>query len=54
MSSTPRSRATLGRCPDCRTEIATRDALIEYERDDGESAVWAECPSCLAVVHPDA
>ncbi len=53
MSSTRGSRAILGRCPDCRTTIERIDALIEYERGNGDTAIWAECPSCRDVVHPD-
>lgn len=44
---------TLGLCPDCGTEIATYNVLIEYETDDGQPALWAECPECREVVHPE-
>jgi hypothetical protein len=48
-SSTP---PTLGRCPDCTATIASYDVLIKYEAD-GQPAVWAECPACRQVVHPE-
>jgi predicted RNA-binding Zn-ribbon protein involved in translation (DUF1610 family) len=51
--STTRSSASLGRCPDCRAEIHGVDVLIEYERSDEERAVYAGCPGCGEVVHPD-
>jgi hypothetical protein len=45
--------ALLGRCPDCGGEVPAGCRLIEYETGDGESAVWAECPGCEAVVAPE-
>lgn len=55
MSTTTHSRTppTLGHCPDCAAEIASYDVLIEYKTDDGQPAVWAECPECREVVHPE-
>lgn len=44
---------SLGRCPDCGTEISIEWTLIEYERSDGEIGVFAECPSCEEVVEPE-
>jgi hypothetical protein len=44
---------TLGLCPDCGTEIATYNVLIEYETDDGQPAPWAECLEGREVVHPE-
>lgn len=54
MSTKPSTRdpPTLGQCPDCGSEIASYDVLIEYENDDGQPALWAECPDCQDVVHP--
>lgn len=26
--------------------------LIEYEADDGSTAMYAECPGCHAIIHP--
>lgn len=49
MSSTPTS---LGACPRCGADLPRNSLLIEYETDDG-SAVYAECPDCETVVHPD-
>jgi len=42
---------SLGACPRCGASIPARQLLIKYERDD-ETAVYAECPDCTAVVHP--
>lgn len=53
MSTTHSSPPVLGRCPDCQAKIASFDVLIEYEADDGQPAVWAECPTCSEVVHPE-
>lgn len=46
------SPPVLGTCPQCHTEIASFDVLIEYETADEQPAVWAECPDCREVVHP--
>ncbi len=42
---------SLGTCPFCRAEIATIDAILEYETEAGP-AVYAECPECRDVVNP--
>lgn len=42
----------LGRCPECGQPIPAGWTLIEYERDDGVG-IFAECPSCEAVVRPE-
>lgn len=47
------SPPVLGDCPDCHSQIASYDVLIEYETDTGQPAVWAECPACQDVVHPE-
>jgi len=53
MSSTKvQERPRLGACPRCTTDVATRDVLIEYEKD-GQPAVYAECPGCGEVVNPE-
>lgn len=44
---------SLGRCPECGRTVPAGWTLIEYERADGELAVFAECPSCEAVVRPE-
>ena len=44
------NQAALGRCPDCGRRIRPAYALIEYVRDDGTTAVFAECPECNDVV----
>lgn len=44
---------SLGRCPECGRIIPSGWTLIEYERANGETAVFAECPSCEAVVRPE-
>ncbi|WP_449272362.1 DUF7837 family putative zinc-binding protein [Halorarum halophilum] len=41
----------LGVCPHCETDIHARDVLIEY-REDNETGIWADCPHCSEVVHP--
>jgi len=41
----------LGVCPHCGASIPAGQLLIEYETDD-ETAIYAECPDCTAVVHP--
>ncbi|WP_199897039.1 DUF7837 family putative zinc-binding protein [Halarchaeum acidiphilum] len=43
---------TLGRCPECGTEVPRNAMLIEYEDDDG-SAAYAACPGCESVVKPE-
>lgn len=48
----PQNPPVLGECPECTTEIASYDVLIEYE-SDGQPGVWAECPECREVVHPE-
>lgn len=44
---------SLGRCPECGRSVPSGWLLIEYERADGERGVFAECPSCEAVVRPE-
>lgn len=41
----------LGHCPKCAGRIAGHQVLIEYQRGT-ETAVYAECSQCRAVVHP--
>jgi predicted RNA-binding Zn-ribbon protein involved in translation (DUF1610 family) len=48
-----RNRSILGRCPECGEEIPSGYALIEYEKDDGTTGIWAECPACGEVVRPE-
>jgi len=45
--------SSLGRCPDCDERISESRLLIEFEKDDGTSGAWAECPSCEKVVAPE-
>lgn len=42
----------LGHCPTCECEISKPWKLIEYEQADGNTGVFAECPSCNEVVKP--
>ncbi|AAG20732.1 Vng6036h (plasmid) [Halobacterium salinarum NRC-1] len=42
----------LGRCPDCGERISEAWLLVEYEKDDGETGIWAECSTCEGVVSP--
>jgi len=43
----------LGRCPDCGESISRHWLLVEYERDDDATGIWAECPECADVVAPE-
>ena len=43
----------LGRCPDCGKRISQAWLLVEYEKDTGETGIWAECPDCEDVVAPE-
>ncbi len=43
----------LGRCPDCGEDISAAWILVEYEKDDGSTGIWAECPVCETVVSPE-
>jgi uncharacterized Zn finger protein len=43
----------IGRCPECETDLTRFHILLEYENADGEDAIWADCPSCGTVVHPE-
>ena len=43
----------LGRCPECEENISAAYILVEYEKNDGTTGIWAECPSCDDVVNPD-
>jgi hypothetical protein len=42
----------LGRCPKCGEELSSAYVLVEYEKDDGTTGIWAECPICDGVVSP--
>lgn len=43
----------LGHCPRCGASVPWDRLLIEYERQSGEHAVFAECPACTGVVVPE-
>jgi predicted RNA-binding Zn-ribbon protein involved in translation (DUF1610 family) len=43
--------AVIGHCPNCGTAIPGGRVIIAYERGD-QTAVFAECPDCAGVVHP--
>ncbi|QLH83784.1 hypothetical protein [Halosimplex pelagicum] len=45
--------SSLGRCPDCGEQIPEAWLLIEYETDESETEIWAECPTCEDVVAPE-
>ena len=45
-----RNPSILGTCPDCGRKIRPAYTLIEYERADGTTKTFAECPECNAVV----
>ncbi len=43
----------LGRCPECGTDVSRARILVEYEKDNGTTGRWAECPGCEDVVSPE-
>lgn len=45
------NQSVLGTCPSCDEPIPDHRLLIEYD-SGGRRAMFAECPSCLDVVHP--
>ncbi|GAA0541531.1 hypothetical protein GCM10008994_15770 [Halorubrum ejinorense] len=47
------SPPALGHCPSCEQEISAAWKLIEYEQADGNTGIFAECPSCEKVVKPE-
>jgi len=49
----PNDAEILGRCPDCGESISRAWLLVEYETDDGDTGIWAECPDCDDVVAPE-
>lgn len=51
MRDSTRVRRVSGQCPNCEATIPEAAILIRYETSAGES-MYAECPSCEAVVHP--
>jgi hypothetical protein len=44
--------STPGHCPNCGQSVPAANVLIEYVRDDGRPAAYAECPACADVVRP--
>ena len=44
--------ALLGYCPDCEARIPRGGLLVKYETADGWPRMFAECPDCGEVVHP--
>jgi predicted RNA-binding Zn-ribbon protein involved in translation (DUF1610 family) len=49
----PNNAENLGRCPDCGESISQHWLLVEYETDEGDTGIWAECPDCDDVVAPE-
>ena len=47
------NQALLGNCPDCGEDVTSLSKLIEYERTDGATGIYAECPACDAVITPE-
>jgi len=43
----------IGRCPECGERIPPAWILVEYEKDNGEAGIYAECPACEGVVAPE-
>jgi len=52
MTTTTQTPPRLGRCPNCRTEIASYDVRI-HETPGRPPAVLAECPNCRLPVNPE-
>ena len=52
MSTTTQAPPRLGRCPECRTEIASFDVRID-EPPGAAPTVLAECPHCRKPVNPE-
>lgn len=52
MTTTTSHPPRLGRCPTCRTVIASYDVRID-EPSGGPPAVLAECPTCRKPVTPE-
>jgi len=52
MTTTTLTPPRLGRCPECRTEIASFDVRIT-EPSGGLPTVLAECPTCRRPVNPE-
>lgn len=42
----------LGRCPGCGETIPSSRLLIRYQTSEGWPRLFAECPQCTDVVHP--
>jgi hypothetical protein len=42
----------LGCCPRCDVRVSKHCLLIEYERSDEGTRIFAACPNCEAVVTP--
>jgi hypothetical protein len=42
----------LGSCPRCEERIPTEFLLIEYQTSSDWTQMFAECPGCRDVVHP--
>jgi hypothetical protein len=38
------NKSSLGDCPNCGEPIPTAWLLVEYEKDSGETGIWAACP----------
>lgn len=45
--------SNLGACPNCDATIPSAFLLISYETSDGWPKMFAECPACDDVVHPE-
>ena len=52
MSATTHNPPRLGRCPKCRTVIASFDVRID-ETAGGPPTLLAECPTCRQPVNPE-
>lgn len=54
ISSAPmmHNQSAPGVCPRCNHELAAGSVLITYEKSDGTTGLFAECPVCADVVRP--
>lgn len=48
----PHECSTLGRCPDCGTELPAESLVVRYEPEDGWPQMLALCGDCDEIVLP--
>lgn len=45
--------SSLGWCLDCGENLSSSPVVVKYDRSDGSTGIWAECPACGTIVHPE-